>query len=451
MTSVVIAVFAATSPILACNGLAVTNWKAAWCQNGITSGNTCCAASCGICGGSGCSEFLGGASQCCAASITSECASKAHVACRFPSFQALVDKVVAPLRRRRLLLWHAPSYEFMYDPIMSSLKKAASQTLDDGVWEITQRIGDPCDEAAVRELQSLECGDVVVWIGLAGSLMGKSHWATGKLEDGNIGRAMLDVAEHMGARGLKNRGITTVYYNTEPLADTVGQTCDILRDYYSEYWDYSRTNMDFAFKSCSEGDRPVARYVPPGPLDVLTVRRNDIINECASGVGFLGMPHHFQGHRSDYLFQFQTGLHSRYPNFTQVELGAAFDYDAYGNVIKQACTQLSIHRYGKQGQAFEAVRGAPMLSGGALMLAESCGLEDEAEWRGIVDFAQSPEDLVLKAAALLQSSSEERKALARKKAKLFDERFDPATLWWKANIMDDWRTAMNASSVPQCQ
>lgn len=39
------------------------------CETGIRSGNTCCAASCGSCGGSGCGSRPGGASSCCTSDV----------------------------------------------------------------------------------------------------------------------------------------------------------------------------------------------------------------------------------------------------------------------------------------------------------------------------------------------------------------------------------------------
>ena len=40
------------------------------CQNGIRSGSSCCTRSCGTCGGSGCSQRPGGATNCCTSHIT---------------------------------------------------------------------------------------------------------------------------------------------------------------------------------------------------------------------------------------------------------------------------------------------------------------------------------------------------------------------------------------------
>lgn len=42
------------------------------CDTGISKGNICCAASCGSCGGSGCSSRTGGASSCCTSTIKSD-------------------------------------------------------------------------------------------------------------------------------------------------------------------------------------------------------------------------------------------------------------------------------------------------------------------------------------------------------------------------------------------
>ena len=58
-------------------------------------GNTCCAASCGKCGGSGCSQRPGGSTNCCASSIPSEvvCGPDQNAPCTFignPKFGKLI-------------------------------------------------------------------------------------------------------------------------------------------------------------------------------------------------------------------------------------------------------------------------------------------------------------------------------------------------------------------------
>jgi len=55
-----------------------------WCSNGITAGDKCCAASCGSCGGTGCSQRPGGASKCCGGQITKTCTDSADTACVIP-------------------------------------------------------------------------------------------------------------------------------------------------------------------------------------------------------------------------------------------------------------------------------------------------------------------------------------------------------------------------------
>lgn len=53
--------------------------------NGIQSGNTCCAKSCGTCGGSGCSDRTGGANGCCSEHISDLCSSTKSAPCTLGS------------------------------------------------------------------------------------------------------------------------------------------------------------------------------------------------------------------------------------------------------------------------------------------------------------------------------------------------------------------------------
>ena len=58
------------------------------CASGIQSGEVCCAASCGTCGGSGCSGQPGGSSQCCKTTIRDSgvaCATPSDTGCIVPS------------------------------------------------------------------------------------------------------------------------------------------------------------------------------------------------------------------------------------------------------------------------------------------------------------------------------------------------------------------------------
>lgn len=61
---------------------------AGWCSAGIANGNKCCAASCGSCGGSGCTGRPGGASQCCSGTIRNSgvtCSAPFQTGCLVPS------------------------------------------------------------------------------------------------------------------------------------------------------------------------------------------------------------------------------------------------------------------------------------------------------------------------------------------------------------------------------
>ena len=58
-----------------------------YCSNGIRDGSVCCPSSCGQCGGAGCGDFPGGATQCCYSVITLSgviCQTSSDTACIVP-------------------------------------------------------------------------------------------------------------------------------------------------------------------------------------------------------------------------------------------------------------------------------------------------------------------------------------------------------------------------------
>ena len=69
-----------------------------WCIDGVQNGNVCCPASCGTCGGPGCSSRPGG-SLCCYGTISSmavPCTSPAQTACVIPSLPLSPPPLPAP-------------------------------------------------------------------------------------------------------------------------------------------------------------------------------------------------------------------------------------------------------------------------------------------------------------------------------------------------------------------
>lgn len=61
-----------------------------WCIGGIESisGTTCCALSCGKCGGSGCQNLPGGSNKCCMGNVKAQgtCADPHSTVCRVPNW-----------------------------------------------------------------------------------------------------------------------------------------------------------------------------------------------------------------------------------------------------------------------------------------------------------------------------------------------------------------------------
>jgi hypothetical protein len=141
---------------------------------------------------------------------------------------------VKPNRSRRIMLWqgeknHVGRLAYMYWPVMGTLLEGLRHA---GEAEVLLGVG--FSLAYHAALARLHSGDVLIWVGTNGKL--SQPW-----------------------RKLRQRGVRTVYYNTEPSA-----TCDRYRDAVDELWDFSYWNM---IRCAASRMRPdVLRFVPPGYL-----------------------------------------------------------------------------------------------------------------------------------------------------------------------------------------
>ena len=72
--------------------------NAFYCQGGIASGSTCCAKSCGKCGGNGCGQLPGGSSGCCRGAIKRSgtvCAAATDTQCIIPGMVSSLRRPVS--------------------------------------------------------------------------------------------------------------------------------------------------------------------------------------------------------------------------------------------------------------------------------------------------------------------------------------------------------------------
>jgi hypothetical protein len=335
-------------------------------------------------------------------------------------------------RRRRLHIgsWSSPDghAQFMFDPITDTLIAGVAAIDNSSLWNVTVHYGNPLDAQAVSHLSELVCGDVFVWVGLMLDRQGMQKW-----------RHMLALLPTLD---LKARGVNTALYQTEPLQieqETFGlippELCLAATSPFSEVWDYSHANLKRIFEECPEaGDRPVQRYVPPGRIKDMAARRNAVVSSCRVDgmVSFVGKS---TGSRNRWLRRLQAEAVT-----LQSPMEVAFSQDRWSwDELAEAlgsCLQLSVHKADANAtlMPFEALRAAPLLSAGALLVSQQSDPDDEAAWAGLVYFAESPESAAVELARLAAMPDDVRGAIARQRAEEFDRRFDPAALLASAGI-----------------
>ena len=260
-------------------------------------------------------------------------------------------------------------------------------------------------------------GDVVVW-----------HKTVTRSEDGRRRVAKLrrgDVYVWVGEQGadaqpwaeLRSRGVTTVYYQTEPpnLPCGIDPRSDRLDP--DEVWDFGHGNVQacqhYIDRRAAEqpnSHRMVARYVPPGYLPPPAATPGCFPGGCWRGDGrttrqpqqpphqlqqlqrqrqrqrqllFLGYPH-FRSGRGRCYAQLKEALGER--------LNATWDIwgpeatQRWWEARGKHAIHLHLHKHcGAKGQP-PAFRLSPLLSRGAVVVSERCHRDDEAAYDGLVRF-----------------------------------------------------------------
>ena len=144
---------------------------------------------------------------------------------------------------------YAP-FIFMYQPVL--------QTLQAGFEALGTRVRVLFGQRNVwPHSYRLEAGDLLVWIGMAGSDFGLIRW-----------------------KKLRARGVRTAWYNSEPALDDATLAPRCLRSYVGalnsvdEIWDYSLFNLHTCRNAVLNRTRlqknqtAVLRYVPPGMMEL---------------------------------------------------------------------------------------------------------------------------------------------------------------------------------------
>jgi hypothetical protein len=229
-------------------------------------------------------------------------------------------------------------------------------------------------------------------------------------------------------RQCSDLGAFVVLYQTEPIERNahLAELVDLIKP--NEVWDYSHRNLDWYPASA----RHLHRYVPPGyakGLDFGINMTRSARMSMKNTIGFLGgwqlRP---QGMADLYRKVFQGNLVSRddiWTNEQTIEFLTTYPIQLNTHKDENCCPSTN---------PVEAVRMAQLISNRACVISARSDPRDEAEWQGIVRFAE-PSQM----ADLLAEVSRDVGGCQIQSFEKFKSRFDPAAILRRSGFLEIWQ------------
>ena len=354
------------------------------------------------------------------------------------------SSAAAAVARRRVMIWqgeknHSPDRKLsvMYWPVVGTLLEGFRHAAADV--EVLLGVGFTLAyHAAIGKLSN---GDSLIWVGTNGKL--SQPW-----------------------RKLRQRGVRTVYYNTEPMHDA---PCDRYSDTVDELWDFSYFNLEHCARATSK--RPgTLRFIPPG---YLRDRSSDFGSSSSSSGGggdgngngngngnggsggsdsggirgsagsssgvsghndprlalvFFGLLDRLHGQRRACYMRLKQHLGPRLVQRYDVWNASAFDH-----LMAHAEIFLNLHKFCNTRQPV-TFRCAVLLNQRKLLLSEHAHCLDEREYAGMMTFVGVDE----LAAAYEGLVASDWRRLQRQAHERFAQRFAPKALFTRAAVYRDW-------------
>lgn len=302
-----------------------------------------------------------------------------------------------------VVIWNIeqPNLPYMYTPIVRTLETGfvlgnASVT--------TASVSIEGMMVARQLIDWLHRGDMFIWVGIGSQRL---PWTI-----------------------LRRRGVHTVHYKTEPSSDRVECRYNAA---VQENWEYTLVNTETWTRACANDTRaPRSRYVPPGAYADAPSRQVSR-PEAEPELLFFGNVKEGGRHgaRSRCFAEISTELPGRVS-----WLYSAFSESAFlGRLAIANATSLCLNLHkacGRREAALEAVRIAQMASAGCSVLSERAHPRDEAEYAGVVHFADNVSAAFLHWAT--QTSEAQRAEGITSALKRFRERFSPAAIFERAGL-----------------
>ena len=352
-------------------------------------------------------------------------------------------------RQAQAWVWHAElspylrrggvRLEFMYEPIRASVVAGLKSHTLAHRWNVSshvmadaqflgaamnneRRAAQEDRRILERRLQPLKRGDLFVWIGEA--------WESA-----------------VPVEMLRNRGVRTVYYQTEPVRSCRIRPLTKRRgmDRFEEVWDYSKHNLDICKDGIAKWNIPedgntTFRYVPPVALP-----GRDSANQQAEETKllFLGSAHHRTGCSQPLM-----GPGRKQVGCSQTCVGALNASVAAGwlrivdkawspkelrTVLLSHGVYVSVHKACATTSNPVPPRVAMLLNAKALVISEHSSARDEGQFEGMVSFVPFS-NLEQEFSRLRLLSRDERQQLAESRAKRFAERFAPWRVYQEAGV-----------------
>ena len=260
-----------------------------------------------------------------------------------------------------------------------------------------------------------------------------------------------DVYVHVGPWGhekvpwhdLKRRGVVAVYYQTEPIDNCHGAQLN-LNDPPGpqEIWDFAWHNLDACARQLRRlGNNITLRYVPPGfiapPVPEAAAW------PAAPRLLFMGYPFYKSGRGRCYAM-LQRALGERL-NATW-SLWSAAALDAWWAAEGQRAAHVHLHKHCGHGEQPPVFRLSPLLSRGALVVSERCYERDEAEYAGLVHFAELKD---IPGAFERVATPPRTAAVVDALAAAFRSRFAPRRLFKRAGVYELMRQTAATASAPR--